>query len=58
MEIQESLKPFLQSAGFLLNKLTFIPVAAMEGINLVQREACPELEAWYTGPTLMDILGA
>lgn len=56
-EIQEALKPFLQSAGFLLNKLTFVPVAAMEGINLAVKENCPELDAWYSGPTLVDILG-
>lgn len=56
-EIQESLSPFLQSAGFLLNKLTFVPVAAMEGINLVEKPKNPELDAWYSGPTLVDILG-
>jgi translation elongation factor EF-1alpha len=55
-EIQEAMMPFLQAAGFPPAKTTFIPLAAMEGINLVQRD-CPELQEWYDGPTLMELLG-
>jgi len=54
-EIQDSMKPFLQAAGFPAAKTTFIPLAAMEGINLVERD-CPELQEWYEGPTLVEVL--
>ncbi len=51
------MRPFLQAAGFPPSKTTFIPLAAMEGINLVNRD-CPELQEWYDGPTLVELLGA
>jgi elongation factor 1 alpha-like protein len=49
--------PFLQAAGFAPNKTTFVPVAAMAGINLARNED-EQLKAWYKGPTLVDVLGA
>lgn len=45
--------------GFQPSKTSFVPVAAMQGINLANRddeEATP-LKAWYNGPTLLDVLG-
>ncbi|KNZ79571.1 HBS1-like protein [Termitomyces sp. J132] len=39
-------------------KTKFVPVAAMEGVNLVTRdvEAAEALKTWYSGPTLVDLL--
>ncbi|WVQ78520.1 hypothetical protein IAT38_000606 [Cryptococcus sp. DSM 104549] len=54
-EIVESLKPFLLSAGFSSSKTTFLPLAAMEGINVIEND-CAELKDWYSGPTLIDAL--
>lgn len=50
-EIEESMRPFLQSAGFAPDKTTFIPVAAMAGVNI----GSSGIE-WYKGPTLVDAL--
>ena len=58
-DICEQLKPFLVQTGFQPSKTSFVPVAAMQGINLANRddeEAAP-LKAWYDGPTLLDVLG-
>ncbi|OWZ79975.1 elongation factor 1 alpha-like protein [Cryptococcus neoformans Bt85] len=52
-EIVESLKPFLLSAGFNSTKTTFLPLAAMEGINILDNDQ-PELKEWYSGPALID----
>ncbi|WVF71966.1 hypothetical protein IAT40_006776 [Kwoniella sp. CBS 6097] len=54
-DIVDALKPFLVSAGFSAAKTTFMPLAAMEGINVLENNA-EELKAWYTGPTLINAL--
>lgn len=53
------MRPFLLQSGFHPNKTRFVPVAAMEGINLAQAapKASP-LNQWYKGPTLVNLLGA
>ncbi len=52
------LKPFLAQSGFHPTKTQFVPVAAMEGINLSQPPpAASPLHSWYKGPTLVDLLG-
>lgn len=52
----DALKPFLVSAGFTANKTTFLPLAAMDGVNIVGNEEAA-LKDWYSGPTLIDTLG-
>ncbi|OCF45383.1 elongation factor 1 alpha-like protein [Kwoniella heveanensis CBS 569] len=54
-DIVDALKPFLVSAGFSAAKTTFMPLAAMEGINVLENNA-EGLKAWYDGPTLIDAL--
>jgi elongation factor 1 alpha-like protein len=55
-EIVEALKPFLVSAGFAASKTTYMPLAAMEGVNILENNE-PLLQSWYTGSTLMNTLG-
>ncbi|TFK29225.1 EF Tu GTP binding domain-containing protein [Coprinopsis marcescibilis] len=57
-EIVEVLKPFLVQSGFTPGKVKFVPVAAMEGVNLIARQGdeSKELNQWYNGPTLVDLL--
>ncbi|KAI0751443.1 EF Tu GTP binding domain-containing protein [Daedaleopsis nitida] len=58
-EICELLKPFLIQSGFHPSKTKTVPVAAMEGVNLSQREPVNcALYTWYKGPTLVDLLDA
>jgi elongation factor 1 alpha-like protein len=58
-EIVDTLQPFLLQTGFQTSKTKFAPVAAMTGVNLVNREGLDgaELRKWYKGPTLVDLLG-
>ena len=58
-EICALLRPFLIQSGFQPSKTKFVPVGAMQGVNLVGREgdAAAELRQWYTGPPLVDFLG-
>lgn len=58
-EIVDALKPFLLQTGFQNSKTKFAPVAAMTGMNLVNRDGSDgaELKKWYKGPTLIDLLG-
>ena len=53
------LRPFLIQSGFQLLKTRFVPVGAMQGVNLVDREgdSTAELRQWYSGSTLVDFLG-
>ena len=54
-DILDALKPFLASAGFAASKTVFVPLAAMEGVNVIANEEAA-LKEWYTGPTLIDTL--
>ncbi|KAK8869588.1 hypothetical protein IAR55_000155 [Kwoniella newhampshirensis] len=54
-DIVDALKPFLISAGFSSAKTTFMPLAAMEGINVAENDS-PKLKSWYDGPTLIQAL--
>ena len=58
-EICALLRPFLIQSGFQPSKTKFVPVGAMQGVNLVGREGDPatELRQWYSGSTLVDFLG-
>ena len=53
------LRPFLIQSGFQLSKTRFVPVGAMQGVNLVGREgdSAAELRQWYSGSTLVNFLG-
>lgn len=53
--IVSSLKPFLAAAGFSGARTTFLPLAAMRGANILQRDM-PEEAEWYKGPTLISAL--
>lgn len=57
-EICELLRPFLVLTGYSPSKTSFVPVAALAGINLLSKAgADAHLFSWYTGPTLVDLLG-
>ena len=56
----QPLQNFLfQSAGFAKNKVTFIPISGLQGLNVhtkLKPEDCPELTKWYNGPTLWEAM--
>jgi translation elongation factor EF-1alpha len=58
-DICDQLKTFLTASGFSASKVHFVPVAAMSGVNLVNREdeGANALRKWYSGPSLVDLLG-
>ncbi|KAF8076074.1 P-loop containing nucleoside triphosphate hydrolase protein [Lyophyllum atratum] len=58
VEICSTLRPFLLQSGFHPSKTKYVPVGAMQGVNLATCEgndAAP-LRKWYKGPTLVDLL--
>lgn len=59
-EICGIIRNFLTQSGFQPSRTKYIPVGALQGINL---SACKGQEAtrllqWYNGPTLLDLLDA
>lgn len=58
-EICGALQPFLLQSGFQAGKTKFVPVGAMQGVNLANRSGddVKELNKWYKGPTLVDLIG-
>lgn len=56
-DIRTQLRPFLTQSGFHPSKVTFIPVGATSGENLVERKN-EILNSWYDGPTLVEQLGS
>lgn len=57
-EIVSLIKPFLVQSGFQPSKTSFVPVGAYQGVNLLSLSGpdATELKAWYSGPTLVDLL--
>lgn len=49
----EELTKLLQTAGYKLEDINFIPISAFEGDNIVKKS---ENMSWYTGPTLREML--
>jgi elongation factor 1 alpha-like protein len=58
-DICKSLRSFLVQSGFHASKTKFIPVGAMQGVNLASQDGpdSEELRRWYNGPTLAELLG-
>lgn len=56
-EIVNKLKVFLKSAGFKDADVTYVPCSGLTGENLVKPITVPELQAWYSGPALIKIIG-
>jgi elongation factor 1 alpha-like protein len=58
-EIESSLRPFLSQSGFAGSKMSFVPVGATLGVNLVDREGeeSKELNEWFSGRSLVEYLG-
>jgi elongation factor 1 alpha-like protein len=58
-EIVDNLVPFLTQSGYQPSKTSFVPVSGFLGVNLVDRSASEAglLSKWYSGPTLVDLLG-
>ena len=48
----------MSQTGFSTAKISFVPVHALMGINLVDRNAkeAERLRVWYNGPSLVDLL--
>lgn len=57
-EICDLLRPFLVQSGFHPSKTKFVPVGAIDGVNLLSQKVDKEedLKRWYVGPTLIDLL--
>ena len=55
--IVDAVKPFLAQSGFDAAKVTYVPVGAAVGENLVERTADGPLASWYKGPSLVAVLG-
>jgi len=57
-EICSLLRPFLLQSGFHPAKTKYVPVSALQGINLVTCDGddATQLKKWYKGPTLVDLL--
>ncbi|KAF8665717.1 hypothetical protein AX16_000167 [Volvariella volvacea WC 439] len=57
-DIVAQMKPFLVQTGFQPSKTKFVPVGAMQAVNLLNLdgEDAKPLRQWYKGPTLIDFL--
>ncbi|KAK0242421.1 P-loop containing nucleoside triphosphate hydrolase protein [Armillaria nabsnona] len=56
-EICKLMRPFLVQSGFHPSKTQFVPVGAMDGVNLAEKPTqVEEFTSWYQGPTLVDCL--
>lgn len=48
---------FLAQSGFDPAKVSYVPVGAAVGENLVERSPDGLLSSWYSGPSLVSVLG-
>ncbi|KAL3688674.1 hypothetical protein R1sor_014983 [Riccia sorocarpa] len=52
--IKGSLQSFLKQCGFKDSAVSWIPVSAIEGENLLVPPSAAALKSWYSGPTLLQ----
>lgn len=58
-EITAKLRSFLRQAGYRESDFTFVPCSGLTGANLIDRPAADSpLTKWYSGPCLVDVIGA
>ncbi|XP_054154466.1 protein HBS1-like isoform X1 [Oppia nitens] len=55
-EIISKLSAFLKQIGFKEQDVTFVPCSGLTGENLVKKSTIEELNLWYSGHTLVDII--
>jgi len=51
--VQEEVSELLKTSGYDISKIKFVPVASLNGDNIVNKS---DKTSWYTGPTLMEAL--
>lgn len=56
-DIMGKLKVFLKQAGFKDSDVFYIPCSGLTGENLVKPATDPELTKWYSGQTLLEVVG-
>ncbi|XP_037085357.1 HBS1-like protein isoform X2 [Pollicipes pollicipes] len=55
-DIRTRLGAFLRSVGFRESELRYVPCSGLTGENLTQPAQEPQLQAWYSGPTLLQVI--
>jgi len=56
LEIENLLEPFLESNGFDMKRVTFIPTSGLKGENVKECSSNNGLEEWYHGKTLLEAI--
>jgi elongation factor 1 alpha-like protein len=56
-EIVAKLRVFLKQAGYKESDISYIPCSGLTGENLVKPASEADLISWYSGCTLLDIVG-
>lgn len=56
-EIISKLKQFLKQAGFKDKDVTYVPCSGLSGENLILKPTEQMLLSWYSGPTLLEVIG-
>lgn len=56
-EIVSKLSLFLRKTGFKDDDITYIPCSGLTGENLVKSPSDSDLVSWYSGPTLIQVIG-
>lgn len=56
-EVRHSLRQFLKGVGYKDADVTYVPCSGLTGENLVKRTPGGALDAWYSGPTLLEAIG-
>ena len=52
-KVVEEMKKTLQSAGWNIEKVRFLPIAALKGDNIIKKS---DNMPWYTGPSLLEVI--
>jgi elongation factor 1 alpha-like protein len=59
-EIKARLEPFLRLNGFNMNRVQFVPISGLTGVNIKKQintdEKAVELAQWYQGKTLLEAI--
>ncbi len=56
-EIVAKLSAFLKQAGFKEQDISYVPCSGLTGENLIERSKINSLCSWFSGPSLVEIIG-
>jgi len=55
-QVRTEVTPYLKKFGYNPEKITFVPISALTGENILKKSNNPQLTSWYQGPCFLEAI--